>query len=155
MNIPSLPVDSIYKFSAFAGLTIILFCLYTFNSLVETIQDKTLKVQLDLKRTEAELFFIQFQLKKINQVVKSMTNGISASDILKEGKIPVEVTKDELKTMLREFEQSFHDESVKTAELGVFVEELSKLERRRLSYIEIASAAIAVGFAMSLLGFVF
>ena len=40
MNIPSLPVDSIYKFSAFAGLATILFCLYTYNSLNETIQKR-------------------------------------------------------------------------------------------------------------------
>jgi len=155
MNIPSLPIDSIYKFSAFAGLVIILFCPYTFNSLVETIQDKTLKVKLDLKRAGVELKFIQSQQKKINQIVESVKKGITASDVLKKGEMPVEVTKDEYKKMLREFEQLFHDENIKEAELEVFVEELSGLERRRLSYVEIASVAITSGFALSLWGFIF
>ena len=155
MNIPSLPVDSIYKFSAFAGLVIIIFCLYTLNSLVETIHDKTLKVQLDLKRVGVEIKFIQSHQKKINQVVESVKEGITSSDIVKKGKMPVEVTKDEYKKMVRELEQLFHDESIKAAELEVFGEELSRLERRMVSFVEIASGATTFGFALSLVGFIF
>jgi len=65
MNIPSLPVDSIYKFSAFAGLATIIFCLYTFNSFVETIEDKAIKLQLDLIRTREDVKFIGSRLKKL------------------------------------------------------------------------------------------
>ena len=91
MNIPSLPVDSIYKFSAFAGLVIILFCLYTFNSLLETIQDKAVKVNVEQKKTEVEIKFLKIRLQRIDEIVKSKTKGITARDILKEGKIPLEI----------------------------------------------------------------
>ena len=84
-----------------------------------------------------------------------MKEGITSSDIVKKGKMPVEVTKDEYKKMVRELEQLFHDESIKAAELEVFGEELSRLERRMVSFVEIASGATTFGFALSLVGFIF
>jgi len=57
--------------------------------------------------------------------------------------------------MLREAEQLFHDESIKIAEQGIFIEELSRLESKRITYVAIASAAITSGFALSLCGFAF
>jgi hypothetical protein len=155
MNIPSLPVDSIYKFSAFAGLATILFCLYTYSSLVETIQEKGLKVQLELKKTEIEIRFIQTKVKKIDGLVKAMTKGTTASDILKEGKTPIGFTTGEFKTMVSEFGQLLHDEDIQSVELGILIQELGALESRRRSYFAIASVAIISGFALSLWGFVF
>jgi hypothetical protein len=153
MNIPSLPADSIYKFSAFAGLATILFCIYTYTSLNETIQEKRMKVHLDLKRTEIELKFLKLKLEDLDAIKNSMTKGITASDMLKKGKTPIPVTTDEFKTKMREVGLLLHDNDIKNVELGIFIQELIALESRRSSYFAIASVGITIGVALAIWGF--
>lgn len=155
MNIPSLPVDSTYKFYAIAGLVVIIFCLYSFSSLVETIHDKALKVQLELKKGSVEIEFIQSQQGKISQLMESAKKGTVANDVLKKGNIPIEVTKDEYKKMLNELERLTHDERIKSAEVGVLIEELKRLESRMHSYLVLTYGATLFGLVLSSGGFIF
>jgi hypothetical protein len=159
MNIPSLPIDSIYKFSAFSGLFIILFVLYIFNGITESFLDKLLKVKLDLKRGEVYLEYVEARREEIHQINKFRKEGPATSDERNKSKksvdtIFVELTQDDYKTMVREFNKLLLDEKIKVAERSVFIEELAELEGRRRSYITAAFVAMIIGFGLSFWGFV-
>lgn len=154
MNIPVLPVDSLYKFLALFGLVIMLFCFYLTISTDETIQEKLLNLRIDIAKARVEVEFLQLQRNKIDQLVKSMTNGITASDILKEGQIPVEVTTDEYKKILQEFERMLHDGMVKQAEQGVLLDEIGALDQKRRFYHRVFPVFFSFGLVLSGVGFV-
>ena len=55
MNLPYLPTDSLYKFCAFAGITLFVLSIYLTGSMVEGLEERSAELLIQVKLLEVEL----------------------------------------------------------------------------------------------------
>jgi hypothetical protein len=85
MNVPPLPVDSLYKFLAVAGIVTFLSSTYLNYVITEQLLEKDYNLSLEVNQLALEAQFLAAKSEKINAALRSMTEEPSPSPLSKGG----------------------------------------------------------------------
>jgi hypothetical protein len=154
MNIPSIPTDNLYKFSALIGTIIVFLSLYVPYILSSELSKQISYLELKVKTSEAESDYFG---DKVRAVEKIIDNSIAAQKGIRKhdpNKLELNYSENELKVFLSELIELKKSRAISRAEEDNLLSETKRLNSEYDLIQNISRSFIIFGAILACFGYI-
>jgi hypothetical protein len=154
MNIPSIPTDNLYKFSALIGTIIVFLSLYVPYILSSELSKQISYLELKGKTLDAEIDYFS---DKVQAVEKIIDNSIADQKGLRKhdpNKLELHYSENELKVFLSELIELKKSSAISRAEEKNLLSETKRLNSEYQLIQNISRSSIIFGLVLACFGYI-